>query len=72
MTAVMLENVNHFYTFFLGKVVNHFYTFFLGDGFGVLCDFLFHFRNCLGIVLIYMIFQIIPKVDVWEFQVRPM
>ena len=35
------------------KVVNHSYTFCLGDGSGVLCDFLFQFRNCLGILLIY-------------------
>ena len=48
------------------------YTFFLGDSSGVLCDCLFQFRNCLGIVLMHMVFQVIPKVEVWGFQVRPM
>ena len=68
MSTVLLET--HLKT--ACKVINRYYTFFLGDGSGVQCDCLFQFRDCLGIVLIYMIFQIIPKVEVWGFQVRPM
>ena len=42
------------------KVVNHSNAFLFGDGSDVLSDYLFQFRDCLRVVLIYMVLQVTP------------